>query len=196
MKCKYGCGQEGKHEVKSGGWCCESSHHKCPESRRKNSIRAKEKNYFSKGGDQVKKECRFCGKVLSSGNLIRHQNSCYLNPENLRLCCVCGKPIKSYRHNKTCSCACANSFFRQGKGNGQWRDNSYRSTCFLYHSKKCIICGENNIVSVHHLDENRENNNPDNLIPLCPTHHTYMHSKFKSIILSQIESYVKEEHGK
>ena len=53
------------------------------------------------------------------------------------------------------------------------------------------ICGENKIVSVHHFDENHENNNPENLVPLCPTHHQYIHSSFKNDIFDQVESYVK-----
>lgn len=35
---------------------------------------------------------------------------------------------------------------------------------------KCAICGEVR-PQVHHIDHNRQNNDPVNLIPLCPNHH-------------------------
>jgi predicted HNH restriction endonuclease len=52
-----------------------------------------------------------------------------------------------------------------------------------------VICGENKIVSVHHYDENHNNNSIENLIPLCPTHHQYIHSKYKDEILNKVDEY-------
>jgi hypothetical protein len=60
----------------------------------------------------------------------------------------------------------------------------------LYHKKECVVCGENNIVEVHHLDGNSKNNLPKNLIPLCPTHHQYWHSKFKHLVVDKINQYI------
>jgi hypothetical protein len=37
-------------------------------------------------------------------------------------------------------------------------------------SHRCAICGADN-PHLHHLDENPENNDPLNLLPLCPNHH-------------------------
>ena len=95
------------------------------------------------------------------------------------------------REKQTCSYACSNTFFRSGKNNGNWKEDAYRSTCFLYHKKECVICKEKNIVEVHHQDENHENNNPENLIPLCPTHHQYYHSCYRILILDEINEYIK-----
>lgn len=41
---------------------------------------------------------------------------------------------------------------------------------------RCTVrrCNEH-IVEVHHVDENRENNNPDNLVVLCDKHHKLAH---------------------
>jgi hypothetical protein len=51
---------------------------------------------------------------------------------------------------------------------------------------------EDKIVDVHHLDENRDNNDIYNLIPLCPTHHRYWHSTYKNEIENKVYSYIKD----
>jgi len=43
-------------------------------------------------------------------------------------------------------------------------------------TKECIICGFNKVVGLHHIDENRKNNNSNNLIGLCPNHHQMYHN--------------------
>lgn len=39
------------------------------------------------------------------------------------------------------------------------------------------MCGFDKVISVHHYDENKKNNHPLNLIPMCPTHHEMIHTK-------------------
>lgn len=56
---------------------------------------------------------------------------------------------------------------------------------------RCCVCGEENIVQVHHHDGDRNNNELSNLIPLCPTHHQYVHSKFRDMVEGKIEEYVQ-----
>ena len=111
-------------------------------------------------------------------------------------CPVCEKTFKGnisqIKNKVTCSYACSNKHFRTGEKNGNWNPDSYRSTCFSYHKKECIICGENKIVAVHHYDENHTNNDPANLIPLCPTHHQYIHSKYKCEIIDKVNDYRKK----
>lgn len=69
-------------------------------------------------------------------------------------------------------------------------NKNYRSICFRNHKKECVICGESNIVAVHHYDHNHSNNDPANLVPLCPTHHQYVHSKFADMVKEKIDSYI------
>ena len=108
-------------------------------------------------------------------------------------CPICGNDftVKGNKNGvkKTCSHSCSNTFFRSGKNHPNWNENSYRSTCFEYHEKKCVVCGEKNIVSVHHYDYNHNNNNPNNLIPLCPTHHQYIHSKYINDVIGIVDDY-------
>lgn len=114
------------------------------------------------------------------------------NSKENRICPVCNKSFQVYKREKktTCSRSCSNSYYRVGSNNGNWKEDVYRSTCFAKHEKACIICGEDKIVAVHHFDEDRFNNNVENLIPMCPTHHQYMHSKHKKLILKQVQNYI------
>ena len=47
----------------------------------------------------------------------------------------------------------------------------YRHICFENYPEKCVLCNWRKVVEVHHIDGNHENNEPKNLIPLCPNHH-------------------------
>lgn len=125
------------------------------------------KNRRRRKYDKVEKECPICGKKFITES---------------------GKK----REKTTCSHSCANVYFRSGIDNPNWSDKSYRTTCFMYHEKKCIICGEDRIVEVHHYDQNHNNTSPENLIPLCPTHHQYIHSRYKTLIESKMDNFRNE----
>jgi len=127
-----------------------------------------------------------------------------LQPRKYKLitktCPVCGNEFEDkenhHRRKVTCSYSCSNTYFRTGINNPNYGKNlinsksSYRTLCFHYHKKECIICGEDKIVTVHHYDENHFNNEPSNLVPLCPTHHQYIHSRYKDEIIDKVDEYV------
>lgn len=132
--------------------------------------------------------CIHCSNGFAPGQIKRHQNSCIENPINKKECPACGK-----MHSKkaiTCSYACSNRYFRSGRNNPNWKDETYRTTCFEKHEKKCVVCGEDKIVAVHHMNENKKDNSLLNLVPLCPTHHQYIHSRYKDEVLPIIEEYL------
>ena len=99
--------------------------------------------------------------------------------------------LEGYKGEKTtCSKSCANTHFRKG-----WQPDfisHYTTICWRYHEKRCVVCEEDKIVAVHHYDEDHENNDPANLIPLCPTHHQYMHSRFRVEIEQRVLDYILE----
>lgn len=117
-------------------------------------------------------------------------------PKIEKECPVCSKEFSTVdggaEEKFTCSYACSNTYFRSGKDNGQYTGKAYRTICFEHNKKECIICGEDKIVAVHHYDENHNNNEPSNLIPLCPTHHQYLHSRYKYLIQDKVDKYQKE----
>lgn len=47
-----------------------------------------------------------------------------------------------------------------------------------YGHLKCCVCGFDKIVDIHHADHNHNNDDPKNLVPLCPNHHRMYHSKY------------------
>ena len=102
-----------------------------------------------------------------------------------KTCPVCNKIFVDRqghsREKKTCSHSCANTFFRSGENNPNYKSEKsewgYRKICFSHWEKKCILCGFDKVVEVHHLDYNNKNNNKDNLVPLCPNHHATLHTK-------------------
>lgn len=42
-------------------------------------------------------------------------------------------------------------------------------------SNICFVCGYGKSTDVHHIDENKRNNNSQNLVLLCPNHHRELH---------------------
>lgn len=149
-------------------------------------------NDASKTAHDIKVSCRFCQKELFCGGIKKHEDNCYLNPTNYKECPVCSRPVKNFRYAVTCGASCANKKYRTGPSNGNWKQSAYVTTCFLYHKKECVVCGENLIVEVHHLDGDRSNNDPSNLIPLCSTHHKYWHSRYRHLVEPVILKYLED----
>ena len=130
--------------------------------------------------------CQKCNKEVGSNNFKRHEMIC----EGTKDCPVCGKSYVG--KSATCGYSCSNKFFRTGEQNGNWKQDTYQTTCWLYHGKKCLVCDEEKIVSVHHVNENHTDNRPENLVPLCPTHHQYVHSRFKDEVQPIIDRYLEK----
>jgi hypothetical protein len=62
-----------------------------------------------------------------------------------------------------------------GTGNSPYY---YRKQAFENHEAKCGHCGWDKykeVLHVHHMDRDRNNNTPENLMPLCPTCHEVEH---------------------
>lgn len=119
-------------------------------------------------------------------------------------CPICNKKFIVFKGSKrdktTCSHGCANTYFRSLENHPNWKglnakseDILYRRICFAHHKKECVVCGENKIVEVHHYDGDHGNNESKNLIPLCPTHHKYWHSKYRNLVKPVIDDYIDKK---
>lgn len=141
---------------------------------------------------EVTLKCNNCGYTwnIKPHNILylkqdvnkHHCPNCYKNKILASLvtlkCDYCGKyftrkksDIKDSEYHY-CSRKCGNIH----KNNLKIKDNikNYRYTAFQVYEHKCACCGYNEderILEVHHIDSNRDNNNIDNLIILCPNCH-------------------------
>lgn len=200
--CEYGCGQEAKYQLVNGKWCCSESWNKCPELRKKNS-HGVSRAYFNNNESRLLKakekiQCEYCNRFCGKTSITQHRLTCYLNPINLKLCPICNKAIKDYKHSSTCSNKCKGIFFKDtyaktSRAIERNHPTNYRLECFKDDLKKCIICDECLVVAVHHFDGNHENNSLENLIPLCPTHHVYCHSQHYHLIKERVERYISQK---
>lgn len=158
--------------------------------------------------------CENCGtkflKLLNQYKNTKHHFCCvncskqYRSNRVLVKCAFCGKEFEkvpsSFKHSKSklyfCSVECKNEAqkiknnFTNIQPNHYGKGSNYQRICFDNHPHKCCICGEEHIVAVHHYDGNHNNNDPSNLIPLCPTHHCYWHSKFRKLIKDKVDEYI------
>jgi len=131
----------------------------------------------------------------------------------IKYCPVCENEFETKSGHKkektTCSIACSNTYFRSGSDHPNFKDISeyedkrnghlskkYRKICFDNHEHKCVVCNEYKMLDVHHFDENKFNNEPENLIPICATHHNYLHSVYRDEVIDKVveyrESYIKK----
>lgn len=107
-----------------------------------------------------------------------------------RSCVQCGspiatEPIRGYIR-KTCSQACRNAYFGQqvrGPNNPNWKEikalhrQSTRALRrkVLARDKTCRDCSTDSGLQVHHIDRNRLNNAPENVVALCGPCHASRH---------------------
>lgn len=116
-----------------------------------------------------------------------------------RQCPACGKSfitsVGSSSEKVTCSRACSNTHFRSGENHPNFKsdaESKHHVVCWRHHEKRCIVCGESNIVEAHHYNGDHADNRPENFAPLCPTHHQYWHSRYKNLIEMKVVEYVEK----
>ena len=117
--------------------------------------------------------------------------SCYgISCRKEKPCIVCGKFILSGLNKKTCSRVCSNVHRsgikykigrpRKDKVKSQ---QSLKIRLFETRGKKCELCDYDKfeILQVHHLDRNRNNNDLRNLKLMCPNCHYDEHYRGKLV---------------
>lgn len=103
------------------------------------------------------------------------------------------KKTKAFDRALFCSRSCSNNRA------DWWKENAirYRTIAFHHYKKECALCLFDKVVDIHHIDENRENNEPKNLVPLCPNHHKMVHlKKYKQEIQQAIGLFMETFWGR
>lgn len=98
-------------------------------------------------------------------------------------CEYCGKEIKvnpaASKRRKYCSKECMRKgFLNIGFNNLNWSDThttARKINDLILHKDKCEKCGKTGKLDIHHIDENPNNNNLDNLMCLCRSCHMKIH---------------------
>lgn len=136
--------------------------------------------------------CKICDKAiyrrpseieLNRGNVFC-SNACYgKSTRNEHPCVICGSLILASAHKKTCSRACANKNragikYKQGRPKDKVKNYlSLKRRLKNARGENCERCGYDvfQILQVHHVDRDRENNELKNLELLCPNCHAEEH---------------------
>ena len=131
-----------------------------------------------------------CSKYICPECKKEHSNTA----GEIKQCAYCGKEIyikpSRIKNNKTGMYFCCQEHFiqaaKEGINSKQFKAliprpsvnsngfASYRKQALRHYPNECAVCGYNeeiDILEVHHIDENRQNNNLENLIILCPNCH-------------------------
>lgn len=69
-----------------------------------------------------------------------------------------------------------------------------KTEVMLRSSNCCCIC-QTPFIQIHHIDGNHDNNDLDNLAPLCPNHHALAHSQ-SNILMNLTPERIKEIRNK
>lgn len=151
------------------------AHHVCPICKEEDKIQKR----LDSGTVLVK--CAYCGKeFLKPASRLKSKNDLYFccrEHKDLAQRVESGEQFDSMRPNH----------YKDGM---YW----YRQKALSHYEHQCAICGWNedvDVLEVHHIDENRDNNNIDNLIILCPTCHRKLTSHKYELI--NREKIIKKE---
>ena len=146
--------------------------------------------------------CEVCGKEFrrkKSQILLAKRHYCSIKCQysdrkkgKIIECHICGKKV--YKKNKDinnsqnkkffCDIKCSNKWLgskRRGQNHPNWINGKFSYSNALKRSDpvgSCRLCGESDtrILLVHHIDQNRDNNNLFNLAWLCHNCHFLVHN--------------------
>ncbi len=140
-------------------------------------------HYKQKENKIVYTRCKNCQKekeVYQSGKSEGLCHVCYKKliwKPKLVKCVRCERMLPN--RAKGFCVGCYNSTFHLDKVKVHNAKRAHNIEPELYRKiiEKCMVCGFDKIVEIHHLDHNHRNNSIDNLTGLCPNHHKLLHSK-------------------
>lgn len=165
-------------------------------------------NYINRRSN-IKLKCLKCGYEWETiaGNVINKYDGrckeCVKKERTNLSCALCGKKFSRSPHqiksNKSgffyCSRECGNKHKNiLVQEEYPISVNNYRQRAMQYYPNYCAVCEwkeDIRILEVHHIDENRNNNDIKNLIILCPICHRKITLKYYILIISKTRKYIK-----
>jgi len=126
------------------------------------------------------------GRTLVSKKCLTCDNLIYTNPARLKIRKYCSPKCRRVESPKTDK---NHNVFKSGIG-------IYRRWALNYYGEKCIKCESIEKIQVHHIDEDRENNDLSNLMVLCVSCHKKEHRTVKRGNCLKCGNVVKRVHGK
>ena len=133
-------------------------------------------------------ECVECGKdkeIHAFGKCFHCYRKNYKQP--LITCKICMKVKEHGAHGMCKNCANKIYFYEHIKRFNVKKYHNIPLELWQEVTKKCMLCGFDKIVDLHHLDHNKKNNSKENLLGLCPNHHKMIHDmRFTEEIKSQL----------
>ena len=150
-------------------------------------------SYKHRGDKEV--ICKTCKKPFRAHGLRQYKEYCSLACVQREPCQTCGEIITGRAkfqsgERKFCSRKCAGiSRIINGKAKVHYMANGFAQTIKKFGKICCEICNQSNIdfLVVHHIDENRKNNEPNNLQTLCANCHHQLHWKNSRNRINNIE---------
>ena len=135
--------------------------------------------------------CKNCGKKdehHSKGYCF----NCYRQfgwNRQLITCKRCGR--EKPNHAKGFCGGCYQFIFNLDKNKAWTTRKNYNLSMDTYKqiTQKCIICGFDKVVDLHHVDQNTKNNSERNLVGLCPNHHKMLHDfRYRVEMLQELKN--------
>ena len=122
-------------------------------------------------------ECKKEKEIHAHGKCYKCYRREYTQPEIV--CKICGK--KEVHHGRgICKKCYIRRYYKKNpdlyKAHNIKRRYNIPYELWNEITKRCIICGFDKVVELHHLDKNHKNNNRENFIGLCPNHHKMLHN--------------------
>jgi len=191
--CEYGCNNEARYFFKSGKWCCNKSHNSCEGMKRKNSKLNKGRNISRKTRQKMSESAK--GKIAwnkgKKGFLIHSEKTKQIISDIHK-----GKKLSEEQKEKirmgnkgkiiskeTKKLMSENHADFSGKNHPNWKGGtSIEPYCEIWGDKKyknsikerdgnvCLnpyCSGITEDLRVHHIDYNKKNCHPLNLITVC-----------------------------
>jgi len=121
-------------------------------------------------------KCVNCGKedeIHAHGKCYHCYRQSYKQPTIA--CKKCGQTVQHHSRGMCHNCVQMKFYYERIKGFNVKKYHNIDYPTWKELTKKCILCGFDKVVDLHHLDKCRENSSKENLVGLCPNHHRMIH---------------------